>query len=539
MKEFLFRLFSSDFMPHGYCYLWNTGVLWLHAVSDGLIAVAYYLIPVMLFYLVRRRRDLPFHWMFLMFGLFIFGCGTTHLMEVWTLWHGTYRLAGLVKAVTAGASLMTAILLVPLVPRAMSLPSPQQLQAANLELEREISERRRAEDELQKAQGELELRVRQRTAELARTNVELQAEISERRRVESALRKSEGELRQLVEVIPQQIWSARPDGWMEHCNERLLAYNGRTIEDMQGEGFAQIIHPDDREYVMEAWRRAVSGETPFYVETRQLGRDGQYRWFLFRGLPLRDAGGRVVRWYGTNTDIDDRRRSEEALQEARIQGLEAEFDLVLAERNRIARELHDTLLQGFSGITLQMQALSARLSSATDKSDLEEMIGEAAACLKQARLSIFALRDPGTANISLADMLEQTARQVTGSSGVHLDLQLDRSPLPLATDVQLTISRIALEALTNAIRHAGASSVEVGLRVTEDRVVFWVNDYGRGFAAPHERSTDKGHYGLVGMKERARQIGAELTVKSELGRGTSVTLAIPVRSNGVLQPGVL
>src|SRR3989442_13824572 len=105
----------------------------------------------MLIYFVRRRRDLPFHWMFVMFGVFILGCGTTHLMEIWTLWHGTYRLAGVIKAVTAGASVATAALLVPLIPRALALPSPAQLRAANMELEREIRERLRAEPALEKA----------------------------------------------------------------------------------------------------------------------------------------------------------------------------------------------------------------------------------------------------------------------------------------------------------------------------------------------------------------------------------------------------
>ncbi len=75
MSEFLTKLFWSDFEPHGYCYLWDPKIVWLHAVSDGLIAFAYYLIPLMLIYFVRRRRNLPFHWMFFMFGLFIFGCG--------------------------------------------------------------------------------------------------------------------------------------------------------------------------------------------------------------------------------------------------------------------------------------------------------------------------------------------------------------------------------------------------------------------------------------------------------------------------------
>jgi C4-dicarboxylate-specific signal transduction histidine kinase len=201
MGDFFAKLFSSDFMPHGYCYLWNPGIVWLHAVSDTLIAFSYYLIPVLLIYFVRRRRDVPFHWMFLMFGLFIFGCGTTHLMEVWTLWHGTYRLAGVIKALTALASLATAALLVTLIPRALALPSPEQLRAANLRLEKEIGERIRMEKALQKARAELVSKVQQRTAEIAGTNLALRAQMAERQRAEEALQKSQAELAQATRVM--------------------------------------------------------------------------------------------------------------------------------------------------------------------------------------------------------------------------------------------------------------------------------------------------------------------------------------------------
>ena len=149
-------------------------------------------------YFVRRRQDLPFHWMFYLFGLFIFGCGTTHLMEVWTVWNGTYRLAGVIKAITAAASLATAGLLIPLVPKALALPSSAQLQAINDKLQQEVIERRRAEGALQRAQDELEERVRQRTEELARANNILQAEIVERKWAEESLRESEYRYRELA-----------------------------------------------------------------------------------------------------------------------------------------------------------------------------------------------------------------------------------------------------------------------------------------------------------------------------------------------------
>ena len=124
----------GSYLPHGYCYLWQPGLLTLHVVSDSIITLAYYSIPLGLVYFVRKRADLPFHWMFVLFAVFIVACGTTHLMEIWTLWHPSYWLSGAVKVVTAGASIGTAVLLVPLIPKAIALPSPAQLEAKNAEL---------------------------------------------------------------------------------------------------------------------------------------------------------------------------------------------------------------------------------------------------------------------------------------------------------------------------------------------------------------------------------------------------------------------
>jgi hypothetical protein len=101
MQEFLQSFLASEqFIPHGHCYLWNPGLLWLHIVSDSLIALAYYSIPITLVYLVHKRWDLPFKGIFLLFGAFIVFCGTTHIMSIWTLWHPTYWLSGLLKAFT-------------------------------------------------------------------------------------------------------------------------------------------------------------------------------------------------------------------------------------------------------------------------------------------------------------------------------------------------------------------------------------------------------------------------------------------------------
>ncbi|MGZ5257929.1 MAG: sensor histidine kinase [Burkholderiales bacterium] len=200
VSEFFSKLFSPDFMPHGYCYLWQPGIVWLHATSDALIALSYYLIPLVLIYFVRKRPDLPFNWIFVMFGIFILACGTTHMMEVWTLWHGVYRLSGVIKAFTAVVSVATAVMLVRSVPQALALPSPTQLRTANLKLENEITERLRIEAALQRAHDELEARVRERTVQLANANEELRKEIVERQHAQEALQTAQSELAHVTRV---------------------------------------------------------------------------------------------------------------------------------------------------------------------------------------------------------------------------------------------------------------------------------------------------------------------------------------------------
>src|SRR5215471_9769303 len=165
MFDFIRKLFSSDFMPHGMCYFWNPGVLWLNVISDILIALAYYAIPVLLFHFARQRRDISFKGIFVAFGIFILACGTTHVMGALTVWQPVYRLEGVIKLVTAAASITTFLMLLPMLPTLIALPSPSTVAAVNRKLELEIEERRAAENEVRRMNEELEARVAKRTEE--------------------------------------------------------------------------------------------------------------------------------------------------------------------------------------------------------------------------------------------------------------------------------------------------------------------------------------------------------------------------------------
>ncbi|HEV7440453.1 MAG TPA: ATP-binding protein [Methylobacterium sp.] len=171
MLDFMRRLWESDSLaPHGICLLWRPELIWTHVVSDALIAFAYFTIPGALAYFVWRRRDVVFGWMFWSFAVFILACGTTHLFAIWTLWVPDYGIEAVIKAVTALASVATAVALWKLMPRALALPSPRQLRAANAQLEARITERDAALAALERANAE-----RQRTEALLRQSQKMES----------------------------------------------------------------------------------------------------------------------------------------------------------------------------------------------------------------------------------------------------------------------------------------------------------------------------------------------------------------------------
>jgi signal transduction histidine kinase len=162
-----------QFMPHGHCYLWDPWILRQNVISNALIGIAYYCIPIALVYFVKKRKDLQFNWIFFMFSLFIFACGTTHFVNILTIWRPAYRLDAGLMSLTAVFSVATLIMLIKLMPQLLKLPSPSMLQDHIKQLEQEVSLRIRAEAELKALNLQLDQKVSQRTQELTTVNQEL------------------------------------------------------------------------------------------------------------------------------------------------------------------------------------------------------------------------------------------------------------------------------------------------------------------------------------------------------------------------------
>jgi PAS domain S-box-containing protein len=176
---------------------------------------------------------------------------------------------------------------------------------------RHRGQRRRFTDELAK-------RVAQRTAELAATNEKLRVELADRKLVENTLRDSDSSSRLIINTLPATAWSTHPDGYCDFLSQRWLEYAGLSAAQAEGWGWRAVIHPEDVPSLVEHWQSCLTSGAPVDAEARMRRADGVYRWFLFRANPLRDHAGKIVKWYGTNIDVDDRKRAEEALRASEL-----------------------------------------------------------------------------------------------------------------------------------------------------------------------------------------------------------------------------
>jgi len=254
-------------------------------------------------------------------------------------------------------------------------------------------------------------------------------------------KQAEEEFRALIDAIPQQIWSGPPDGSLDYCNAQWRAYTGLTLEELKGEGWQRMLHPEDRDRVLKAWGESVANGTPYEQEERHRGTDGQYRWFLARGVALRDSTGRIIRWYGTNTDIEDRKRAEWALQEAQaglshVMRVTAMGELVAA----IAHEVNQPL----AAIVTNANFCLRQFASATaDSGKLREAISEivndgtrASAVISRIR-ALLQKRAPERVAVDI----NQIVQEVT----VLLRRELTRNRVSLRTDLGPDLPRVSAD----------------------------------------------------------------------------------------------
>jgi PAS domain S-box-containing protein len=369
--------------------------------------------------------------------------------------------------------------------------------------------RRRSDRLLEEARNELEARVAVRTTEL---------------------RRSEAYLVAAQELSHTGVWARRistGEGYWSDETYRIFGLDaGSPAPDRRQ--ILQLCHADDRDSLDQALEAAARERRSVELDFRIIRPDGSIRYVHTKAQPVLDEAGAAVEIMGVIMDVTDRKRAERALRRARERTLEARFAAILAERTRLAREIHDTLLQGFTGVGLRLLAVANRVTGQPETAAaLREVLALAQKTLEDARRAVWDLRAPALTAGALPAALRTAAEDCVRGTTLELEYDVSGPPRPVDPAVEAVVVRVTQEAITNVVKHADARTVRVRLSFEARRVRLSVSDDGRGFAVASDFQAYGGHWGLLGMRERASQVHGKLSLRSSPGHGTELVFLLP------------
>ena len=532
------------YMPHGHCYLWQPSLVGLHIVSDLVIGASYYSIPFLLYHFTRKRADLPYKWMFVLFAAFIFWCGTTHFINVWTLWVPAYWISGSVKAMTAAASLLTAALLVPLIPKALLLRSPADFETSNRKLELEVGERVRAETEVRRLNQDLEQRVRERTAELEAANARLKAEIAERQLAEEALANEKERLAVTLHSIADGVIAVDTSAHVVLMNRVAASLTGWDAKAALGRPVADVLALAEGENPAEA---ILSHYAPSVESEARLKTPAGERLIAQTATPIRDPHSAIVGAVLVFRDITEKRRTEEQL--TRTQRLESVGILA----GGIAHDFNNILTAILGNIAL------ARM----DESDRGILLEEAeTACLRARDLTQQLLTfSKGGAPIKSATSLHALLLDTVNFAlrGSNVQAALDLAPDLWVAEVDSgQISQVINNLVINAKEampeggnlHVRAKNLAVtpgtAGELAGEYVVIEIADEGTGIPPadmekifdPYFSTKARGSgLGLASAHSVVQRHHGTMEVESTPGKGSVFRVYLPASSQGLQASG--
>src|SRR5262245_3751545 len=359
----------------------------------------------------------------------------------------------------------------------------------------------------------------------------LAALIAEGRLKAIGLSESEARFRSMADTAPVMIWMSDATKRCIYFNKPWLDFTGRAIAQELGDGWAEGIHPDDRERCMTEYVTAFDARRHFGMEYRLRRRDGEYRWILDCGNPRSAPDGTFVGYIGSCIDIAERKQAEVQLRASHEQQRDLASRLLRAqeeERRRLAREMHDDLTQRLAVMAIDVGRLELQPSlSGTVTESLRRTRDQLVTLSEDVHDLSRQLHPSILDDLGLVDALRSECDRFSQRETIAVSYQADTVPAGLPRDSALCLYLIAQEALRNVARHAETDRVEVTLTGCEADVLLTVSDEGKGFDLGAARS----HHGLglVSMEERARLIGAEVSIQSHPGKGTTVSVLSPLR----------
>src|SRR5919112_960446 len=337
-------------------------------------------------------------------------------------------------------------------------------------------------------------------------------DVTERKRVEEALRTTQEFLGGILDNAPLPIYGVSEEGQIRLANRFFANFVGMPQEKVIGSFLEDVFTADEARQFRENNRRVIETETPLIEEEWAEAPDGRH-YFQTIKFPLRDPDRRTVAIGGISLDVTERRRAEEALSEARR-----------TERRRIARDLHDIVLQDLSGALQSLRLTHLQAKKSGISIDFEEELGALGRASSGLRSAIYDLRhEKEQPFLESVESLVELNQHSQHEREIRLVLE-EGFPVSLPAKESVELLRILQEALANVRRHSAARNVEVGLRTDDEAILIEVADDGRGFDPGSARTG----IGLVGMRERVEGLGGKIEVRSRLGEGTKVTVRVPV-----------
>ncbi|HEV2400689.1 MAG TPA: PAS domain-containing protein [Candidatus Sulfotelmatobacter sp.] len=398
-----------------------------------------------------------------------------------------------------------------------------------------FAELHRKNQQLERLNTELEKRVAERTQELQDKAVALE-------KLNTVMAQKNQELDAIVQTAPDIIFSRNPDGGREYISGRFYEYTGAPLDSAIGYGWLDYVHPDDKEESLSRWLHCVESGAHYECEYRLRGADSQYRWFRARAVPLRDGQGRILKWYGTCSDIHDSKVLEQSIRENAIE-LERMVESRTAalrrlsnrmmtlqdeERRRIAREIHDGLGQELAASKMILDGILAKDKSPSMHQAAVEASQLVDRAIQQVRTISHLLHPPLLDEVGLVSALRWFLEGLSDRSGIKVHLEVDPAELPrLRSELETAVFRIIQEALTNMFRHSGARNGFVSLAEKDGSIRVTVRDDGKGIEEQvmQQRPESVG-VGIGGMRQRVTELGGTLRL-ANANPGTIVEVVIP------------
>jgi PAS domain S-box-containing protein len=400
-----------------------------------------------------------------------------------------------------------------------------------LTIVRDISEHKKAQEELQRAHNELETRVEQRTSELLKANVLLEGEMVQRRQAEEALRQSEVKYRHLVENANSIILEINTSGNVTFLNKFAQEFFGYGEAEILGHSVIGTIFParDSLGKNLEAMIEDMVHHPEKYAhnEGENMRRNGERVWIVWTNQPLYDEEGHISNILCIGINRTEQKRTEEILAQ------QTKEQIATAERNRLARDLHDAVSQTLFSASLIAEVLPRiwERNPEDGRRQLKEVRQLTRGALAEMRTLLLELRPSSLIEAELPNLLNQLAESINSQSRfpviVSIEGQFSFPPV-----VKVALYRIAQEALNNVSKHAGAMQANVNLLCESDKITLKITDDGRGFDMTGVPSDS---LGLGIMRERAEDILASLSVQSKMGQGTEVKVVWQNGSRGSKQ----